>query len=366
MQGRNQGTKNAERRGGVLRKLGLALGIGGIVVAAGVMIGCRSMPKSEIEAQIVALEKNKPLLEGRELQTLAFEFTPREGKKAVEAELRYVVVKALEPSGEAPVVCVHPTPSSLFSFTEVALGRTLDGGSFEGLNASRDVYLIDVIGHGITQTKLSSYTFQSCANYVASAIEALDLKDVCLVGNSYGGEFAWRAALDRPDLISRLVLVDSAGYDRRPDDFLPEEVAMRKIPGAGFGWLLNSRERVRTALEPHFAELSEERLTEVFLTLESSDNWGAAVDLCRDEEGKRAPELKKLKQPTLLVWGSEDLAYTPEKYGKRFEEDIPNSRLIVVPETGHYPQEERPEIFTQLMTQFLEGSLESVTVPEVR
>ena len=325
-----------------------------LLVGGAAMIGCRSLPKAEVEQRLVGLSKNAPAVEAG-VRTLRFTFAPSEGAKPVEAELSYVRFPARcdEASRGVPIVCVHPTPSSLFSFVEVASGVGADGERFRGLDEAHDVVLIDVVGHGVTRTKLRSYDFQTCARWVAAAIEALGLEGVALIGNSYGGEFCWRAALDRPDLVSRLVLVDSSGYEREPDDFLSEEKAMRRLPGASLGWVLNSRERVRNALAPHFRDLDEERLTEVFTTLENADNWGATVDLVRDEEGHRAGELPQLGMPTLLVWGADDLAFDVERYARRFERDIPNARLVVFDETGHYPQEERPRRFAETVLEFL-------------
>ena len=111
--------------------------------------------------------------------------------------------------GEGPtVVLVHGTPSSLFTWTWLLFGK----GEFEGLPSvipDRDVYALDIVGHGVTRTESPPYTFQRCADWLASFLAHRDLRDAVVVGNSYGGEFVWRAALDHPELIESLVLLDS-------------------------------------------------------------------------------------------------------------------------------------------------------------
>jgi 2-hydroxy-6-oxo-6-(2'-carboxyphenyl)-hexa-2,4-dienoate hydrolase len=171
----------------------------------------------------------------------------------------------------------------------------------------------------------------------------LDLRGVTLVGNSYGGEFVWRAALDDAERVTRIVLMSSSGFARRDDEWLPEEVKMRELSLAKIGWLLNSRARVRGALAPHFqTPVSDEHVEEVYLVCSNRDNWHAMIDLARDENGTRSAELATLQQPALLLWGAQDVAYRPERFGALFRETIPDARLVLLEGAGHYPQEERP------------------------
>ena len=178
-----------------------------------------------------------------------------------------------------------------------------------------------------------------------------------MVGNSYGGEFCWRAALDRPDLIAKLVLIDSSGLSRAPEEFLPEEVKMREWGfAARLGYLLNSESRVAFALDPHFdGNAPKERTREVFLCLENRGNWNATIDLARDENGGRSGELNALTQPTLLLFGEHDVAYPPGTFGAAFERRISDARLVVVKGAGHYPHETRPAEVAALIDAFARG-----------
>ncbi len=164
-----------------------------------------------------------------------------------------------------------------------------------------------------------------------------------LVGQSYGGEFAWRAAIDRPERVARVVLMNSSGAPRRADEWLPEEVKLREWRIARFGWLVNSRSRLLSALQPHFqTPVPAERLEEYFLVCENADNWSACVDLARDENGGRVEDLRQLRAPVLLLWGARDIAYPPQRFAAEFEKRLPDVRLVLVPSAGHYPHEEAP------------------------
>lgn len=309
-----------------------------------VMASCSSLPKDEIERRLAELPKNKA--------AAALGFSTSEAVVAIGGKSQSVKFSWLHAGtpGKPKLLLIHGTPGSAMTWSELIFGVP----GFDGLLRDFDIYALEMIGHGSARSKLSKYSFQACADYIHGFLDSQDLRNVCIVGQSYGGEFAWRAALDAPDRITRVVLVDSAGMPRNDDEWLPEEVKLRDWPGASLGYLLNSRERIRGALRPHFqTPVADERVEEMFLNCDNSDNWGAVVDLARDENGTRSTELSKLTQPTLLVWGERDIAYAVARFARRFEAAIPASRLVQIPDCGHYPQEERPAELGRLLREFM-------------
>ena len=334
-----------------LRAASLALTAVALGAVAFLASGCGSLDKPALERALLDLPKNADL-RARGLQTIALE-VPRTSTPGdpYRAEGVFVRIPAAAPAGRAPLALVHGTPASLFNWTAL-----LETEAMAPILAERDVYLLDVLGHGVTRDPGldGPVTFQRCADYLGAFLRALELTDVCLVGNSYGGEFVWRAALDHPDVISRVVLLDAAGYARSDEEFLPEEVAMRENPLAPVGWRLNSRDRILTALQPHFgATVGADQLEEMYLLCANAENWHAMVDLARDENGTRADELTRLAQPTLLIWGDRDLAYPADVVAERFRADIPDATLHVLGDCGHYPHEERPAKVAARLRDFL-------------
>jgi pimeloyl-ACP methyl ester carboxylesterase len=79
------------------------------------------------------------------------------------------------------------------------------------------------------------------------------------------------------------------------------------------------------------------------------------IALVRDENGDRASELANLTAPTLLLWGQDDFAYTPEREGAAFLEALPNATLEVLPGSGHYPIEDQPTAVTRLLEAHFEA-----------
>lgn len=315
-----------------------------VALLLGLVVSCSGMSKEKVRETLLALDKNAPVRE-RGLLTRDVAMV-LDGAGDVDARVTYYHTG--EPArGRTPVVLVHGTPSSLMSWTGVVFGE-------DGLADDHDVYVLDVVGHGVTTTTLDDVTFQACSEWVAQLVEDLGVGPVDLVGQSYGGEFAWRMAVDRPDLVRRLVLMNSSGVPRRDDEWLPEEEAMRSLPGASFGYVLNSKARIRSALAPHFVdEVDPERVTEIWAVCENPSNWSAMVDLARDEDGERVDDLARIEAPTLLLWGADDVAYPPERFAREFERRIPDARLELMEDTFHYPQEQRPAETARRLRSFL-------------
>ncbi len=308
------------------------------MLSGAVISGCGSLAIEEVKRQTLSLPKNARLLENlRTGVTDAGEpwmAAQLLSAGPVNAAREVGTPSASDPRG--PIVLVHGTPDGMGAWTRVLFGE-------DGLAGQEDIYAVEVVGHGMLGVEEGEVTFQRCADHVAATLRALGLDGVTLVGNSYGGEFCWRAALDHPDLISKVVLIDSSGLPRTPEQFLSEEVKMREWSVARLGYLANSEPRVASALDPHFdGGADPERVKEVFLALQNRGNWNAMIDLVRDENGLRALELERLGAPTLLIWGAFDQAYPPETFGATFAERIPSARLVVVEGAGHYPHEQAP------------------------
>ena len=80
------------------------------------------------------------------------------------------------------------------------------------------------------------------------------------------------------------------------------------------------------------------------------------MDRCYGVALKRSPKLKgrlhRIKVPTLLVWGANDGIVTPD-YGKAYCQSIPGAAIEIVPEAGHLPHVEQPDIFMDHVRNFL-------------
>jgi len=163
---------------------------------------------------------------------------------------------------------------------------------------------------------------------LARWIETFD-QPVHLVGHSMGGLIAIRLAAERPDLIRSLVLVDAAGMpfhlDPRPH--------MRALPKPPYGGA-----RFVRVLLPDFLRAGPASV---------------AVAGTRVVRGDVRPMMHAIRVPALLVWGEND-PLVPLFYGQAMQEEIPGSKLVVIPRAAHVPMWDAPDEFNRILLDFFD------------
>jgi len=234
------------------------------------------------------------------------------------------------------VVLLHGSNASL---------HTWEGWTFRLKDHFR-VISMDLPGHGLTGPVPSGrYDVGSMADTVDEVVTALGVAKFALVGNSMGGNVAWRYTLAHPDKVERLVLVDAGGYPRKSR---PLVYRIASLPLAG--WLMQRVTpsfMIKAQLTQVFADDTKvtEAMVERYHTLLLREGN-------REATGKRIvtpPDmiastevLRAIKAPTLIIWGEQD-EWIPLEWGRRFAADIPGATLKVYPGLGHIPMEEAPD-----------------------
>lgn len=212
---------------------------------------------------------------------------------------------------------------------------------------------------GFGRTPLPPEGFSHAAD-VVELLDRLDLGAVALVGASFGGLVALDVVVARPDLVERLVLVDSAlaGHEWSPPIrryFEDEEDALGSddldaavelnlstwVDGPGRGPdLVNPELRRRVGV-------MQRRAFELQLPV-----WEQAEDeLLTEDLGDRFTEVAV---PTLVLAGADDVADMHEISG-RLASGIAGARSETIAGAAHLPSLERPEEFDQLVLEFLGG-----------
>jgi len=192
-------------------------------------------------------------------------------------------------------------------------------GTLEALADRFTLYAPDLVGFGETERRESGYYLQEFIRFLAQFIEALGLERPSLVGHSFGGRVALGVAIDRPDLVDKLVLVDAAGLGKT----------------SKFGLILVAAfDRLRA-----WFRLPQPNPT--FLAHEDDDPDWACVE-----------DLPKVAASTLIIWKKRD-PYLPVANARRAAKLLPDARLELVPGTGHAPHKANPEMFQRLLAAFL-------------
>ncbi len=263
-------------------------------------------------------------------------------------------------SKKETIVLLHGFASSTYSWERI--DRRLSALGY-------NVYSLDMKGFGWSDKPTGAdYNPETLMEEVRAWMEELGLRGVTFVGNSLGGGIASLLAFSYPDLVKSLVLIDAGGYRMR----LPKILLLFKAPFAReVGRLFYGRWIVRLILKEVFYHgnwVSDEQVEEYYLRMGTYNAVGSQISFARtidfDLYEIYMNRLSEIRQKTLILWGKED-AWIPLEHGYRFRDALPNSILAVIPECGHIPQEEKPEIVLRLIHDFIEGKKLQVTADEL-
>ena len=268
------------------------------------------------------------------------------GSKFVDVRGMPVHVRHEGPRNElAPIVLLHGTGASL---------HTWDGWAAE-LSKTRRVIRFDLPGFGLTGPYSGQwlnedggrYSLVNYAKFVTATLDALGVaQPVVLAGNSLGGQIAWETAdylrASAPARISKLILVDSAGYDFKAIDmpmaFEAAQVALlspiteNTLPR----WLI-ARDVRSVYGQP---DLVTKELVERYFELALREGNRRALGLRMREPRAIAPErIAQITQPTLIIWGGQDRLIPPSN-AALFARDIKGAQLVMFDKLGHVPHEE--------------------------
>lgn len=252
-------------------------------------------------------------------------------------------------NGQPPVVLLHGTSASLHTWQ----------GWADALDDERRVIRFDLPGFGLTGPYPGEdYSVERYVDFVTAMLDHLELDQVVLAGNSFGGQLAWETAVARPDQVSKLVLVDAAGYPLEPED-MPIGFKLAQMPGMK---PVMSRLLPRTMIETSVRKVygDPEKVTPELidryyeLTLREGNRAALferfAAGTASEQPSKR---LSSLEMPTLILWGGHD-ELIPLASARRFADDIENSELIIFDDLGHVPHEEAPQATVDAVRRFLE------------
>jgi pimeloyl-ACP methyl ester carboxylesterase len=199
-------------------------------------------------------------------------------------------------------------------------------------------------GFGGTQRPETLATIHGLATLYVSLLDALDLNDVTVVGNSIGGWIASEMALLGSPRITALVLVDAVGI----------EVAGH--PVADFFSLtlddvarLSYHDPIAFRIDPStMPPAQQQAMAGNRASLAVYAGTGSMSDpTLRDRLGA-------VTVPTLVLWGDSDQIVDPE-YGRALAEAIPSARFELLTDTGHVPQLETPQQLRDAIWAFADG-----------
>jgi pimeloyl-ACP methyl ester carboxylesterase len=226
----------------------------------------------------------------------------------------------------------------------------------EPLSHSHRVIAVDLPGFGLSSKPRREYTAGFFITTLQELFTQLGISEIILVGNSFGGQIAILYALQHPERVAKLVLVDSGGFRA-----IPEEEAL--MVAGRFG-------------APVIAALTPEIHSLLFASVFAQPSDASRLYVRRQDEKLRRSDypayaqsvasgirlslsaylldrLPEIGCPTLLVWGEKDLVL-PVEQGRQALGKLPHGELKVIPGCGHAPQLECSEEFLGAIRDFIQ------------
>ena len=199
-------------------------------------------------------------------------------------------------------------------------------------------------GFGRSDLPRTMTTVDDLAYFYLDLLETIDLRDVVLVGVSFGAWIAAEIAVKTIERISHLVLANPLGIkvgDRETRDF----VDIFAIHEKEFNELAYHHAGVGACDYP---TMSDDDVRIVVRNRESTGRFAWSPYL---HNPKLKARLHRIKKPTLVLWGTSD-RLAREAYGRAYAAAIPDASFQTIEQAGHFPHIERPEEFAQRVFAF--------------
>jgi len=257
-------------------------------------------------------------------------------------------------SGEGiPVLLIHGFGASSYSWRHI----------IEPLAQKYRVITIDLKGFGESpKPRDDLYSVYEQARLVRNFILENNLKNVHIIGHSYGGGVALVTSVylsaSHPNLQSSLVLIDSIAYPQDLPDFV--KVLATPILGPLVIYAIPNTTQVKSLLEKVYfndALIPQSAIDHYAGNLSKPNAKYATLTTARQmlptDLQQFSDNYANLTIPTLIIWSRDD-EIVPLTIGERLHEDLPNSKMVVLNNVGHAIQEEKPSLLLPYLQQFLD------------
>lgn len=252
-----------------------------------------------------------------------------------------------------PIVCVHGNPAWSFTWRKL----------IKGLAPDYRCIAADHIGFGLSDKPCAwSYKPQAHAENLEALLLHLDLRNITLAVNDWGGPTGLSFALKHPDRISKLIVfntwmwsVKGNGYYEKFSGFMGGAVGRFLIRNFNFfakavvRQATGEKERfpksIRKAYQLHLSTPPERKGSWVFpKEIIGSSDW-------LDSLWQQREILQRF--PALLIWGMKDIAFRKDIL-ETWEKSLHHPQVIRLENTGHYPQEEQGDELVKPIREFLQ------------
>jgi pimeloyl-ACP methyl ester carboxylesterase len=229
------------------------------------------------------------------------------------------------------------------------------------LSKNKKVYTIDLLGHGESpKPKDGNYALSNQAELINDFILKNKLRNVILVGHSMGGAIALILAINHQETIfkciDKIILIDSPAYKQN----FPFFINLLRIPVLNIALtnILPNKMQTMFVLKEVFydeSKIDKNLYARYSSNLSKVGAKNALIETSKAITPNNINEIIngyiRLTTKTLIIWGEKDTV-VPLHIAKRLHSDLKNSKLKIIKECGHAPQEEKPNEVIEAITSF--------------
>ena len=246
-----------------------------------------------------------------------------------------------------PLVLLHGIPSSSYLWRDV----------IEPLSATFEVLAPDLLGFGDSDKRMDvDLSIAAQARYVVAFMETIGVHQAAVAGHDIGGGVAQLLAVDEPQRVARLILIDSIVDNNWP---IPDIARLKEPAWDQIMVNIDLRRGLRKGLEA--GVVTPGRVTD-----EMVDEWTrpfqdlggrraylrAARALNNRDLTSRAKHIDEIETPTLILWGAND-AYLEPRWAETLHQRLRASTVEIVDPGGHFLPLDRPDAVVEAITRFL-------------
>jgi haloalkane dehalogenase len=243
-----------------------------------------------------------------------------------------------------PIVLVHGSPASSILFRH----------QIARLSHRFRVIAPDLLGFGRSAVPAGGTSFREQAEVLRGLLDHVGVERYALLGHDWGGPIAMASAIQRPEQVSQLVLVNtSLRPDFNPPWYWKPFVApvlgefllvQLNLFGRGLPLMMRAA-RERSLRRRYLAPLSRRDTRRTVLLLERLTGY---AELMREV----VDVLPRMQVPALILWGEPDAYFRPHEM-RSLHALIPHARVHPIPKGGHFPQEDASDAVTDALCAFL-------------
>jgi pimeloyl-ACP methyl ester carboxylesterase len=249
-------------------------------------------------------------------------------------------------TGPQTVVLVHGIPTNSF----------LWHGVIPYLSETYTVIVPDLLGYGLSdRAPQEELTLPNQAKHILGLLDILGIQQAHLVGHDLGGGIVQIMSVKHAERVLSMIVADGVCFANWP---LPKVAAMRWPTAPEFepGTELIGQMIRGGVYNP---EVLTPKIMEAFIAPFDTSSGGeelkrASLALDHHQTEDIVPDLPNLKLPVTLLWGQHD-PYTTPYWGQQLQEFIPNSKLKILPECGHYSMLDNPALVSHELLEHLDA-----------